>query len=240
MSLPEQITPKVEELQQQILDTLTLGHETLDVEHDKLKADIENILDFMGNTGKYVYALENEPKFTRIVTNLATALSVVDMVISEEKKDMFRVQAMMPETPIVEESKEEKSSNPLSGLFGKSKRIVRKTDPYESLVPEINKKLNKSERLEKFIEMYYFGRHTADTLKPLAVGEQDDALDDLLWIHKTIFPHDMAYSIIKIHKNYIELRKARERNDIKEIGISYQRDLMAQQKEMQKFGMMQS
>lgn len=223
------------EIQQQILDTLTLGHETLDKEHESVKSSVTSMLKFMGNTGRFVYNPDNSSKFYDLVADLSSALATVDAVVSDEKIQMFQAQSVLPDRPIKTDTEESKSGL-VANIMGTAKKLIRKTDPYESAVPEINKKLNKVERLERFIEMYSHGLETAKIISNLEQNEQDEILDDLLAMHMTIFPNDMGYHIIRIHKSYVELKKNNERESVMKLGVSHQRDLFRQSEEERKFG----
>ena len=194
------------------------------------------MLKFMGHNGRYVYASNNESKFYDLVADLSSALATVDAVVSDEKIQMFQTQSVLPDRPIKTETDESKSGI-VANIMGTAKKLIRKTDPYESSVPEINKKLNKIERLERFIEMFTHGTETAKIISNLPVIEQDEILDDLLAMHMTIFPNDMGYHIIRIHKSYVELKKNNERDSVMKLGVSHQRDLFRQSEEERKFGM---
>ena len=58
--------PSMEEMQLKLIEILTVGHETLDDEHDELVADITGIQAFLARPAKEVYSLiiqyTNNPK----------------------------------------------------------------------------------------------------------------------------------------------------------------------------------
>lgn len=233
--------PNLIELQQQILDTLTLGHEILDREHEDVRKSVIEMQKFMTKDSLFVYSKKSEAEFGELVAKLSTAIATVDAVVSDDKKEMFKVQALannvlreQPESQLPAVTEEKKSG--ISGLFNKTRQVFSKSAPYESELPEINKKLDKLVRLERFIEMYHRGIETRDTISNLDTEQQQEIMDDYIAIHRMIFPNDMGYHIIRIHKSYVEKTKALEKERVLSLGVANQRDLLRQEEEKRRMG----
>jgi hypothetical protein len=227
MSTPETHTQSLEEIQAQILDTLTVGHEQLDKEHDRVKSDVNEVIEFLAHDGDYVYSLDNQKEFYRVVNNLASALAVVDVVVADDRMKSYLAQNNVPQP-------EQGMIQDISDKITKKKHEPRKTDIYEDSVIEFHKKLKKKDIVKSLIHHYTHAMEDKKILRDLDDDEYHDAMNDLVAIHRTIMPDDMGYPIIQIHRQYIEMRKDAERKDVLSLGISHQRDLY-REKEQQKF-----
>jgi|SaaInlStandDraft_2_1057019.scaffolds.fasta_scaffold17675_2 hypothetical protein len=217
--------PSMEEMQLKLIEILTVGHETLDDEHDELVADITGIQAFLARPAKEVYSLEHQAVFYKFVNKIASAYSVVDLVVSDEKKQMYSLEMGQPladdlSTPPPAQLEKQEGSGFMGGIFSKKKKPIPENSPYSSLLPSVNKKMAKIDRIERFIEMYAHGQELLDV-----VGEDSSAIIDYLAIHRQYFSYDVAYYVVRIHKQYVEMRKAKEKSSALAVSVSNQRDL---------------
>ena len=227
MSQPEIHTQSLEEIQAQILDTLTVGHEQLDKEHEKVKSDVNSVIEFLSHDGIYVYSNERQKDFYDVVNNLASALAVVDVVVADDRMKSYLAQNNVPQP-------EQGLIQDITDKVSRRKHEPRKTDIYEDSLIDFHKKLKKKDIVKSLIHHYTHAMEDKKILRDLDDDEYIDAMNDLVAIHRTIMPDDMGYPIIQIHRQYIEMQKSSERKDVLQLGISHQRDLY-KEKEQQKF-----
>lgn len=227
MSTPATHKPTLEEIQGQELELLTLGHEVLDKEHEKVKSDINDVIRFLANDGAYVYDPANQKQFYDIVNNLMSALAIVDVVVEDSRMKAYLTQNQLqePQSNIITE---------VANTLTRKKNEPKKTDPHEDSIIEFHRKLHKVERVERFTDHYAHALESAKILRILDDDEYNDAMNDLVAIHRTIFPSEMGLHIIRIHRLYIEMRKTKEREEVLTLGISHNKDLY-RQKEQEKF-----
>ena len=228
--------PSMEEIQNKLIEILTVGHETLDDEHDELISDINNLQAFLARPAMEVYSLDNQSTFFEYTNRIGSAYAVVDLVVSDEKKQMFSLQngvALADDlsAPAPAQLEKPEGTGILGGIFNKKKKPLAENSPYESLLPTVNKKMGKTDRIERFIEYYAHGQELLDV-----VGKESSAIVDYLAIHRQYFSYDVAYHVVRIHKQYIEIRKAKEKSSALAVSVSNQRDLYRAEQQKQFMG----
>lgn len=231
--IEETISPTLQEIQSQIIDTLQQQHQTLPDEHEQVKTQLKRVMEFMSRDGIEIYNPKNTMEFYEVVADLASALSIVDLVVQNEQVVKYLLQAgisfsSIPEVPDTNKPKEKESEeggNILSRFFQPKARPVRKTDPYEGAVSGFSEKLNKKKRLERFTEMHSHGIETFKIISNLPDDEVFDAMEDLKAIHVTVFPNDLGIHIVSIHSLYVKMEQDKEREKLLKVAVSNQRDL---------------
>ncbi len=225
--------PTMEEMQLKLIEILTVGHETLDDEHGELIKDINDLQAFLARPASEVYDLVNQSIFYEHTNRIASAYSVVDLVVSDEKKQMYSLEMGQPladdlSTPTPAQLDKPDSGGILGGIFNRKKKPIPENSPYASLLPSVNRKMMKIDRIERFIEMFAHGQELIDV-----VGKDSSAIVDYLAIHRQYFSYDVGYYVVRVHKQYIEMRKAKEKSSALAVSVANARDLYRAEQQKQ-------
>ena len=225
MSFPESKPASRELNQKRLVDIVRIGHDTLDKEHEKLQNAILGIINFQliesnKTTGKvYQYMVENQQEYNKHEIIVLSALSSFEPVINDSKNNLFKLEMqvptdtsfdmpppMQPIKPTGKDSETKDRRSIFQKLRGtpKQKRIITPDDPYQDGLPFLRETKSKIARLNIFVEYQAYGID-------LAVRSNFDVMINYLRFHRTRFRFDMSPTILRVHKQWIELVKTQEK-----------------------------
>ncbi len=223
MSAPSPVPPSREQNQKKLVDIIRIGHDSLDREHTKLQEAILGIYKFQTipsdpKTGNiYQYELENQSQFDKHEVVITSALGTFEPVVNESKEKLFRLEMQIPKTPpldmpmpqapLTEKKKGEPDTRSLmekiKGTPEKS-RIVTPDDPYQDGLKYLREIMAKMDRFERFVEYQAYG-------VDLGLRANFTMMQQYLQFHRTRFKFEIAPTILKVHRQYIEIIKEREK-----------------------------
>jgi len=224
MSYPQPPPATREINQKKLIDIIRIGHDTLEKEHQKLQDAVTAIIEFQLIPSEkeikkvYQYEPENQHQYTKHEMTIASALSTFEPVINDSKNTLFTLEMQIPHDtsydmpppaqPIQTEGKSEGNEN--RSIWDKIRntpkrtRIITEDDPYQDAIPFMRKTMSKMDRLLIFMEYQAYGiNHSLTRSFPY--------MTSYLQIHRTRFRFDMAPEIIRVHKQWIEIIKAKEK-----------------------------
>ena len=196
-----------------MIDIVRIGHDTLLDEHEKLKNAILGINNFqeIPNDPKtkkvFQYQLENQRLYQIHEVILTSATASFHPVVNAYKNELFKLEMQIPtefdieyekNIPTQSEKEEPKTLKEKLGLGGKKKRVIGKDEPYQHGLPYLTASLTKIERLERFSEMQSFGVE-------LQEFTSFSGMMNYLSIHRTQFKFEIAPTILRMHKQYIDI-----------------------------------
>jgi len=225
MTFP-QAPPASRELnQKRLVDIVRIGHDTLDKEHQLLQNAILGIINFQliesdPKSGKvYQYMIDNQEEYNEHEVIICSALNSFEPVINDSKNNLFKLEMQIPSDvsfdmpPPIQPMKQkgnEAETKDTRSLFEKMKgtpkktRLVTPDDPYQDGLPFLRETKLKMDRLHRFIEYQAYGID-------LAMKAPYLTMLSYLRFHRTRFRFDMVPTILRVHKQWIELVKANEK-----------------------------
>jgi hypothetical protein len=196
-----------------MVDIVRIGHDTLLDEHRELQQAVLGIHNFQAvpsnrEGGKvFQYQIENQPLIQKHEVILISATATFHPVVNAYKNELFKLEMQIPTEYDIEYEKNvnvpKEDDKPQSlkeklGLGGKKKRVIGKDEPYQHGLPYLTEALTKIDRFERFQEMQSFG---------VALHEftSYSGMIEYLGFHRTQFQFEIAPTILRMHKQYIDL-----------------------------------
>lgn len=196
-----------------MIDIVRIGHDTLLDEHRALENAVLGIHNFQAipsdiKSGKvFQYQIENQQMIQKYEVLLTSATASFHPVVNAYKNELFKLEMQIPteydieyekNVNVAKEDNEPKSLKEKLGLGGKKKRVIGKDEPYQHGLPYLTESLTKIERLERFQEMQSFGVDLHDFTSYSGMMQY-------LSIHRTQFKFEIAPTILRMHKQYIDI-----------------------------------
>jgi len=217
--------PSREYNQKRLVDIVRIGHDTLDREHEKLQQAILAIYKFQAipsdpKTKKvYQYQIENQDQYDQHEVIITSALGTFEPVVNDSKEKLFKLemgipqgmsydmpppQAPLPDPKTKDETKDSRSLiDKLKGT-AKQKRIITPDDPYQDGLNFLRDTMSKMHRFERFQEYQSYG-------VDLALTASFPTMMQYLQFHRTRFKFEIAPTILRVHRQYIEMIKEKEK-----------------------------
>ncbi len=216
--------PSRELAQKRLVDIIRIGHDTLDKKHLKLEEAVLGIFDFqyIENNVKsgsvYQYRVENQHDYNRHEITVTSAMGTFEPVINESKKRLFQLEMQIPSgtsfdmpQPIQkpqdtgqDQIKDNRSfMDKLKGVPAK-KRIITPDDPYQDGLKFLRDTMAKMPRFERFQEYQAYG-------VDLALRSNYYAMYSYLKFHRTRFRFEIAPTILRVHRQFVEMIKEKEK-----------------------------
>lgn len=242
------VPPSREQNQKRLVDIMRIGHDSLDREHTKLQEAILGLYKFQAipsdqKTNKvYQYQIENQSQFDMHEVIVTSALGTFEPVVNESKEKLFKLEMQIPsqsfdmpkpQAPLPEEKKNEPDKR---SLFEKIKgtpektRLITPDDPYQDGLKYLREIMGKMDRFERFVEYQSYG-------VDLALRANFIMMQQYLQFHRTRFKFEIAPAILKVHRQFIEIIKEREKLGAIQVGkkldeeiFQTRNDFMMQQK----------
>lgn len=240
--------PSREYNQKRVVDIVRIGHDTLDKEHKKLQEAVKGIYNFQAipnnpSTGKiYQYELENQHLFDEFEVLISSVLGVFEPVVNESKKNLFSLEMGipqgteydMPPQPTPKDTGQDyikDSRSFMDKLKGvqKQKRIIMPHDPYEHGIEFLTKTMEKMDTFELFVEYQAFGVD----LMTGAFPASSYGMMYYLTFHRNRFKHFIAPTILRVHRQYIEMIKKREKEGAIKMAKGMDEELYASRNDFQ-------
>jgi len=221
-----------EQNQKRLVDIMRIGHDSLDREHTKLMEAILSIYKFQlipsdPKTKKvYQYEIENQTQFDMHEVIVTSALGTFEPVVNESKEKLFKLEMQIPQglkfdmptpqAPLVAPDKTKDQPDKRS-LLEKIKgtpekiRTITPDDPYQDGLKYLREIMAKMDRFERFVEYQSYG-------VDLALRASFETMMQYLRFHRTRFKFEIAPHIIKVHRQYIEIIKEREKLGAIQVG----------------------
>lgn len=214
--------PSREYNQKRAIDIVRIGHDTLDKEHERLQEAILGVYNFQAipsepKSGKvYQYEIENQPQYDKHEVIITSALGTFEPVVNESKKTLFKLEMNIPtdvdyDMPPPKPSKKDEpqavdTRSFMDKLKGTSKpvRTIIADDPYQEGLDFLKETMGKLQRFERFQEYQSYGID-------LALKSSFETMMMYLRFHRTRFKFEIAPHIIRVHRQYIEIIKEREK-----------------------------
>lgn len=214
--------PSREYNQKRTIDIIRIGHDTLDKEHEKLQEAILGIYNFQAipsdvKSGKvYQYEIENQPQYDKHEVIITSALGTFEPVVNESKARLFKLEMNIPQDVDYDmpPPKPTKKDQPqvadtrsfMDKLKGTSKpvRTITEDDPYQEGLDFLKETMGKLQRFERFQEYQSYGID-------LALNSNFKTMLLYLRFHRTRFKFEIAPHINRVHRQYIEIIKEREK-----------------------------
>jgi len=217
--------PSREYNQKRLVDIVRIGHDTLDREHEKLQQAVLSIYKFQAipsdpKTKKvYQYEIENQEQYDLQEVIITSALGTFEPVVNDSKEKLFKLemgipqgmsydmpppQAPVPDSKTKDESKDTRSLiDKLKGSPKKS-RVITPDDPYQDGLNFLRDTMSKMLRFERFQEYQSYG-------VDLALNASFPTMMQYLQFHRTRFKFEIAPTILRVHRQYIEMIKEKEK-----------------------------
>jgi hypothetical protein len=215
--------PSREQNQKKLVDIIRIGHDSLDREHTKLQEAVLGIYAFQAipsdpKTKKvYQYEIENQSQYDKNEVLITSALGTFEPVVNDSKEKLFRLEMQVPKTetfdmprpqaPLPEKAKDQPDTRSLlekiKGTPEKS-RIITPDDPYQDGLKFLRETMHKMNRFERFQEYQSYG-------VDLAITASFPTMIQYLRFHRTRFKFEIAPTILRVHRQYIEIIKDREK-----------------------------
>ncbi len=213
--------PSREYNQKRAIDIVRIGHDTLDKEHEKLQEAILGVYNFQAipsqpESGKvYQYEIENQPQYDKHEVIITSALGTFEPVVNESKQKLFKLEMniptdvdydMPPPKPSKKDQPEVDTRSFMDKLKGTHKpvRSIMEDDPYQEGLDFLKETMGKLQRFERFQEYQSYGID-------LALKSSFATMMMYLRFHRTRFKFEIAPHIIRVHRQYIEIIKEREK-----------------------------
>ena len=214
--------PSREYNQKRLVDIVRIGHDTLDKEHEKLQEAILGIYRFQAipspqeSKKVYQYEIENQDEYDKNEVLITSALGTFEPVVNDSKEKLFRLEMSIPtstsfeiptpQKPIEEKTQEKDTKSIFDKLKGspKKSRIITPDDPYQDGLRFLRNTMKKMERFERFQEYQSYGID-------LALNASFSTMKQYLRFHRTRFKFEIAPHILRVHRQYIEIIKEREK-----------------------------
>ncbi len=223
MSAPSPVPPSREQNQKKLVDIMRIGHDSLDKEHIKLQEAILGIYSFQAipsdpKTKKvYQYEIENQIQYDKHEVVITSALGTFEPVVNDSKEKLFRLEMQIPkgqafdmpspQVPLAEKPKNEPDTRSLiekiKGSPEKS-RTITPDDPYQDGLKFLRETMHKMVRFERFQEYQAYG-------VDLALSASFPTMIQYLRFHRTRFKFEIAPHILRVHRQYVEIIKEREK-----------------------------
>jgi len=234
--MPDQPPPSREQNQKRLVDIVRVGHDTLDKEHAKLQDAILAIYKFQAiptesqSKKVYQYELENQDEYDKNEIIITSALGTFEPVVNDSKAKLFKLEMSVPsdvgydmpppKKPIEEKEKKDSRSfiDKLKGT--KPKRVITPDDPYQDGLDFLRETMGKIPRFERFQEYQSYGID-------LAIDSSFKTMDNYLKFHRTRFKFEIAPTIVRVHRQYIEIIKEREKMGAIAMGRKLDEELYA-------------
>lgn len=247
MTFPQSPPASRELNQKRLVDIVRIGHDTLDKEHLILQNAILGIINFQlipsdEKSGKvYQYMIENQEEYNKYEIIISSALSSFEPVINDSKNNLFKLEMqiptdtsfdMPPPTQPIKEKGNQPETKDTRSIFEKIKgspkktRIVTPDDPYQDGLPFLRETKLKMDRLHRFIEYQAYGID-------LAMNAPYLTMLSYLRFHRTRFRFDMAPTILRVHKQWIELVKSNEKIGAIQIASAMDKELFRTRNDFQ-------
>jgi len=217
-------SPSREYNQKRLVDIVRIGHDTLDKEHERLQEAILGVYRFQAipsdpKGGKiYQYQIENQEQYDKHEVIITSALGTFEPVVNESKKTLFSLEMNIPQnvdydmpppkpiTPTKEKPEEPDNRSFFDKLKGTKKptRIITEDDPYQEGLAFLKDTMGKMKRFERFQEYQSYGID-------LAIKSSFATMMMYLRFHRTRFKFEIAPHILRVHRQYIEIIKEREK-----------------------------
>jgi len=219
-------TPSREYNQKRLVDIVRIGHDTLDKEHEKLQQAILSIYKFQlipsdpKTKQVYQYAIENQEQYDIHEVIVTSALGTFEPVVNDSKEKLFKLEMQIPQnvsydmppmtTPTAEQEKKAGDLKDTRSIFDKlkgspkQKRIISPNDPYEHGLEFLKDTMGKMKRFERFQEYQAYGID-------LALRASYPTMMQYLRFHRTRFKFEIAPTILRVHRQYIEMIKEKEK-----------------------------
>lgn len=196
-----------------MIDIVRIGHDTLLDEHRVLENAVLGIHNFQAIPSEsasgqvFQYQLVNQPLIQKFEVILISATSSFHPVVNAYKNELFKLEMQIPTEYDIEyeknvnvpkESDQPKTLKEKLGLGGKKKRVIGRDEPYQHGLPYLTEALTKIDRLERFSEMQSFGVE-------LHEFTGFSGMMNYLSIHRTQFKFEIAPTILRMHKQYIDI-----------------------------------
>lgn len=236
--------PSREYNQKRLVDIVRIGHDTLDKEHQKLMDAVIGIYNFQAipSSGKkiYQYEIENQTEYDKNEVIITSALGTFEPVVNDSKEKLFKLEMSIPTTtnfelpppaPVPEPEKKEEKTVDTRSFFEKFKgtpkptRIITPDDPYQDGLKYLREIMSKMMRFERFQEYQAYGIDIA-----LTAGYE--TMKQYLHLHRTRFKFEIAPTVIKVHRQYIELIKEKEKMGAIQIGAKMDAELFASRNDL--------
>ena len=216
--------PSREYNQKRMVDIIRIGHDTLDKEHIVLQNAILAIYRFQAipsppeSKKVYQYEIENQDEYDKNEVLITSALGIFEPVVNDSKEKLFKLELGVPQSvgydlptpqkpiPQTEQSNIKDTRSIFEKLKGspKQKRIITPDDPYQDGLEFLRDTMGKMVRFERFQEYQSYGID-------LALISNFYTMKNYLRIHRTRFKFDIAPHILRVHRQYIEIIKEREK-----------------------------
>jgi len=222
MSAPDAIPPSREQNQKKLVDIIRIGHDSLDREHEKLQNAILGVYAFQAIPSDpkikkvYQYEIENQIQYDKHEVVITSALGTFEPVVNDSKEKLFRLEMQIPsqpyempkpQAPIPEKSKNEPDTRSLMDkILGspEKSRLITPDDPYQDGLKFLRDTMNKMVRFERFQEYQAYG-------VDLALTASFPTMIQYLRFHRTRFKFEIAPHILRVHRQYVEIIKEREK-----------------------------
>jgi len=238
--MSNQPPPSREQNQKRMIDIVRIGHDTLDKEHIKLMDAVLAIFRFQAipsdpETKKvYQYEIENQEEYDKNEITITSALGTFEPVVNDSKAKLFKLEMTIPtdvgydmpppKKPIEEkgESQIKDTRSIIDKLKGAkpTKRIITPDDPYQDGLNFLRETMGKIPRFERFEEYQSYGID-------LAYNASFKTMKNYLRFHRTRFKFEIAPTIIRVHRQYIEIIKEKEKMGAIAMGRKMDEELFA-------------
>ncbi len=230
--------PSREYNQKRLVDIVRIGHDTLDKEHEKLQESILAIYRFQAiptppeSKKVYQYENENQEEYDKNEVIITSALGTFEPVVNDSKERLFRLEMQIPtsssyDMPPPQKPVEEKGEGTIKdtrSIFEKlkgnpkQKRIITPDDPYQDGLKFLRDTMGKMQRFERFQEYQSYGID-------LALTASLKTMINYLRFHRTRFKFEIAPHILRVHRQYIEIIKEREKMGAIQMGKKLDEEL---------------
>ncbi len=216
--------PSREYNHKRLVDIIRIGHDTLFKEHKQLQDAIIGIYNFQaipsdeGSKKIYQYELVNQPEYDKHEIIISSIMGVFEQVVNDSKAKLFALEMQIPtgteydmppsQTPV--QDKGESNIKDTRSIFEKlkgspkQKRVITPEDQYQDGLDFLRQTMKKMGRLERFQEYQSYGIDRALTA-------QFETMQFYLQFHRTRFRFEIAQPILRVHRQYCDLIKEREK-----------------------------
>lgn len=220
----QQPPPSREYNHKRLVDIVRIGHDTLDKKHYQLELAVRGIYDFQNIISNpeskkvYQYEIENQGEYNKFEITISSALGTFEPVINESKRKLFQLEMQIPQgigydmPPPMKKPQDtgqdqiKDTRSLIDKLKGKpaQKRIITPDDPYQDGLEFLRETMHKMKRFERFQEYQAYGID-------LALRANFLTMLHYLKFHRTRFRFEIAPTILRVHRQFVEMIKEREK-----------------------------
>lgn len=241
----QQPPPSREYNHKRLVDIIRIGHDTLDKKHTQLEDAIRGVFEFQNipsipETKKvYQYEIDNQNEYNKFEITISSALGTFEPVVNESKRKLFQLEMQIPTgtdfdmpPPMIkpketgqDDVKDNRSLIEKLQRKPKQKRIITPDDPYQDGLQNLRDIMNKIVRFERFQEYQAYGID-------LALKANFYTMLSYLKFHRTRFRFETAPTILRVHRQFIEMIKEKEKQGAIVMGAKIDEEMWSSRNDM--------